>query len=55
MSALGLAVAQIETYLQSHQQTLSFNVGKAEVDAARVTIHITITDDVLDLRIDFAD
>jgi len=55
MSALGKAVAQIQTYLQRHQQTLSFNIGKAEVNTSWVAIHIAITDDMFDLRVDFVD
>ena len=33
-----------DAYLEGHQQTLAFNVGKAQVYAARVTVGITIPD-----------
>lgn len=44
-----------ETNLQSHQQALSLHVGKAEVDAARITIDISIPDNMFDLRVDLGD
>jgi hypothetical protein len=39
-------------YLQSHQETFAFNIRKAKIDAARVTVDIPIPDNVLHLRVD---
>ena len=43
------------TDLQRHQQALSFDVGKAEVYAARVTVRISVAYDMRDLGVDLGD
>lgn len=36
-------------YLECHEQTFSLDVGEAEVDTARVSVDVTVADDVLHL------
>jgi len=35
-----------ESYFQRHQKTLAFHIGKAEIDATRIAIDISISYDI---------
>ena len=45
----------ITAYLERHEQTLTLDIGEAEVDTAGVTMSVTVADDMLDTRADALD
>ena len=45
----------LKSHFKCHQQRLSFNICKTEIDTARISTLVSIADNVFNLRIDFAD